>query len=96
MVSIAIYSGLQTVSGELATKGDFEPTIAANMRSLEPTLGLLRTFGERQLIGFPRRRGPGAARTFVVSSWTHGASGALTQRQLPRVRRRPVIAATRS
>jgi hypothetical protein len=31
-------SGLQTAALGLANKGDFEPTIAANMRDLKPTL----------------------------------------------------------
>jgi hypothetical protein len=32
------YSSLQTVSDRLANKGDFEPTISANLSGFEPTI----------------------------------------------------------
>jgi hypothetical protein len=39
-------SGLQTASDSLANNVAFEPTISANMKDLEPTLGVLSTFGD--------------------------------------------------
>jgi hypothetical protein len=41
-VMMAMCSSLQTVSDELANKGDFKSALAAHMRELEPTLGSWR------------------------------------------------------